>query len=732
MAVLRVNFTTPWSGSANRFISVFTNLSGNPETIVAGLDRTQARAGVVHSAQFNETPNPGHIELLLPIELLRAADGTLATTVYAVGTSTASDSVPADVFPGHRADIQANLGTIALSFIGACTNTHCCAICCQNFTAPVGTCTIAAGACACCEDCGNTTCSCAVVINACEHCGVGGVIAPPVANAATTMNWINGNRIHNNAEGNPVEGRSDLIFNVLDLIDGTRIKPSDIFGFNATATWLEGTETIIAVFSVATGNEDDEELSVSRSPEYRSPSSISAVTEADRVGIARLVDGTRRFRDFTFAHGATGVAGVYTPAATPTAFTTDDDVEIFDVTLYTHTAHPQRFRVDTITILGAQGAVLGRSTFNTETNTWGALQSPIACVKCVHDVCSEALCQPCIEDCEHPEASARTNIITAATCLTAGSQQRVCGTVGCTHTFGEPTEIAALGHLNPHEAAAWSVTTAARCGVAGTESATCGRDGCDVAVTRPVAALEHDFTGWTPQVTQATCRQAFAQTQTCMRDGCTESNSRQSTPASCGIAGCDTCGGVTCTGNPATCTIEGCQECATVDRTCGGATCTNVNCTPGADCARGQVDRTCGGANCTNVNCTPGADCARAANCTPGTPCGNCANCNPENCECNNCADCGFNGGKFGIGRVQGNPGNPEIGDALQILRAVIGLSSVFDATSEIRADALIAANITQRGTVITPTGVEIGDALQILRFVIDLSTQDDWGARYR
>ena len=100
--------------------------------------------------------------------------------------------------------------------------------------------------------------------------------------------------------------------------------------------------------------------------------------------------------------------------------------------------------------------------------------------------------------------------------------------------------------------------------------------------------------------------------------------------------------------------------------------------------------------------------------------------------SCNNCTDCGFNGGRFGLGRVRGDESSeiPEISDALQILRSLIGLSSVFDSDSPIRNDALIAGNITNAGQDVDT--LVIADALQVLRFLIGLSTVDDWGARYR
>jgi hypothetical protein len=101
-----------------------------------------------------------------------------------------------------------------------------------------------------------------------------------------------------------------------------------------------------------------------------------------------------------------------------------------------------------------------------------------------------------------------------------------------------------------------------------------------------------------------------------------------------------------------------------------------------------------------------------------------------DDCTCKNCKDCEFLGGVFGFGRVRNEGTRPAVQDALQILRSLVGLSSVFDTGSEIRADALIAGNITRAGTAVER--LQVGDALQILRFLVNLSTLDDWGAIYR
>jgi hypothetical protein len=82
-------------------------------------------------------------------------------------------------------------------------------------------------------------------------------------------------------------------------------------------------------------------------------------------------------------------------------------------------------------------------------------------------------------------------------------------------------------------------------------------------------------------------------------------------------------------------------------------------------------------------------------------------------CECLNCADCGYFGGRFGFGRVTNSGNSPEVGDALAILRYVVGLHSPISDCVNARA----AANITNPGLG-SPT---VRDALQILRSLVGL-----------
>jgi hypothetical protein len=114
----------------------------------------------------------------------------------------------------------------------------------------------------------------------------------------------------------------------------------------------------------------------------------------------------------------------------------------------------------------------------------------------------------------------------------------------------------------------------------------------------------------------------------------------------------------------------------------------------------------------------------------------NCKTCDKPDCDCPplvfptckdpkdpcfNCTleSCGFLGGRYMFGRVTNSSIQPEIGDALAILRFVIGLSSPI--TTD--ADAHAAAIIANPGTRNNP---DLEDALAILRFVIGLSSPLD------
>jgi hypothetical protein len=86
--------------------------------------------------------------------------------------------------------------------------------------------------------------------------------------------------------------------------------------------------------------------------------------------------------------------------------------------------------------------------------------------------------------------------------------------------------------------------------------------------------------------------------------------------------------------------------------------------------------------------------------------------------NCKNCPDCGFHGGRFGFGRVTNANTTPAVGDALAILRFLVGLSNPIDTCNDARA----AANIITPGL----GDPVIGDALAILRHIIGLPSALD------
>jgi hypothetical protein len=136
----------------------------------------------------------------------------------------------------------------------------------------------------------------------------------------------------------------------------------------------------------------------------------------------------------------------------------------------------------------------------------------------------------------------------------------------------------------------------------------------------------------------------------------------------------------------------------------------------------------CGGSSHLCSGCNEGR-----CYCLCGIPVGSrvCGDCEQCDCDCQNCSDCGHIGGRFGFGLVRGGDNaRPQVNDALQILRFLVGLPSPFDASNADSADALAAANITRAGQSVTRPQVQ--DALQILRFLVGLPTYNSWCIRYR
>jgi hypothetical protein len=84
--------------------------------------------------------------------------------------------------------------------------------------------------------------------------------------------------------------------------------------------------------------------------------------------------------------------------------------------------------------------------------------------------------------------------------------------------------------------------------------------------------------------------------------------------------------------------------------------------------------------------------------------------CNPP-CDCLSCTECGYRGGRFGFGRVNGGE-HVTVQDALAILRFIVGLPSPIDTCADARAAAMITNPLANRPS--------LQDALAILRHLVD------------
>jgi hypothetical protein len=141
----------------------------------------------------------------------------------------------------------------------------------------------------------------------------------------------------------------------------------------------------------------------------------------------------------------------------------------------------------------------------------------------------------------------------------------------------------------------------------------------------------------------------------------------------------------------------------------------------------------CDCGDCDDCGFLPTCDCGDCEDCgyLPICDCGDCAECGfAPICDCRNCDDCGYFGGVFGLGNVRGRlnadgtRAEPEVHDAIQILRNLVELPSIFDGSVPLQsgtlADAVIAANITRRGNPAV-SEPQVHDAIQILRSLVEL-----------
>jgi hypothetical protein len=741
-ALLTLPLNTPRTATSNnRAIWVWTDLNTmTPEAIEAAMRANAPVAGqLIRTGQVEGAHTSTNVSI--PLAMLQS-ETAFATTIY-FGGSLNTGSDPADFL---RTDILADitLGSIALDVTIAET--------------------------------------------VCPHCRTGGVIAPPLEDA-NDRSWMNGNTLFDDTAHDGGAGkRGTLEFDIMALIAGTRINVEDIFGISALATHpgtsaTGGTSTIIGHFEVLGEVEDAEgEIGmtvIARSPTFRSPSSGDSspgTVIITRDGVNRTMSFMRGMEFSPELNEAAQTAGSFVEAGA-TALT---------AVLIPHTGWnaantgaKNRFRIDEITLLGADGVVLGTAVYNSEANVWLPFASAQECVLCPHDNCNRSVCQECIDLCECTELV--WTQLTAATCAAAGSEQQWCSTVGC-ETRGETRAIEALGHLrpavpapfNPDEPGVWTLTTPATCLVAGVLTTTCGREGCEHDVTAEIAALGHDtaFNNvWLPSRGPDNCGQAVQQTATCGRTGCTATQTRELPAGVCGHPGCANCDGQDCTPEAPCGVCPTCAGSGTVNKApltsavtaageaLGGVTISadGAGLAPGtfwvtqavrdafneaiqaaqavisnADATQAQVTEALN-ALTTAQNTFNGArtQVPTAPVCTPAAPCGTCADCLAVGCECRNCTDCGLKGGVYGFGNVRGRmnsdgtPAHPEVTDAIQILRSLVGLSNVITdptRTDEQRENSFIAGNITRAGQNVSD--LQVTDAIQVLRFVVNLTNQ--------
>jgi hypothetical protein len=87
-------------------------------------------------------------------------------------------------------------------------------------------------------------------------------------------------------------------------------------------------------------------------------------------------------------------------------------------------------------------------------------------------------------------------------------------------------------------------------------------------------------------------------------------------------------------------------------------------------------------------------------------------------CTCGTCSICREFGGKYGFGRVTNSGDRPTVGDALAILRHLVGLPSPIDTDPHALAASTILTRWGERPM--------INDALIILQFLIGIKSPLD------
>ena len=99
------------------------------------------------------------------------------------------------------------------------------------------------------------------------------------------------------------------------------------------------------------------------------------------------------------------------------------------------------------------------------------------------------------------------SVVTSPTCTEGGFTTYTCSRCGDTYTDDETSALT-------HDWGEWTVTTEPSCTETGEETRSCQREGCDAEETRPVNAINHNWSDWADN--------GENHIRHCLRDNCTE------------------------------------------------------------------------------------------------------------------------------------------------------------------------------------------------------------------
>lgn len=205
------------------------------------------------------------------------------------------------------------------------------------------------------------------------NCLFGGTIAPPVANGRP--NFMNGNALSST--------RSDLEFDVLDLIAGTAIRANQIYGIMAV-TWGANTENRQATFEVNGGS------SWVASPRFHSSGNYDAARIWSTMACGNTPNNVGRTEEqrLTYMNQYGGNPQTANNPATLRPFVSGENPDRFDVRLRTNNEHAAM--VTEIVLLDSAGNPLGGAGFSADNNAWLPLLSFIGtcgdCLRCEKSV----------------------------------------------------------------------------------------------------------------------------------------------------------------------------------------------------------------------------------------------------------------------------------------------------------------------------------------------------------